>query len=879
MSKTIRRILSLLLCFCLIFEQAGFAQSIGQLDISGYLASLRNSFIQDKFRPLHLRYLQFNSQEDDFRLLVDKGDTKDLADSEIEESTKELMRYFFVGLTLSNESFWVNLRPDSPDNIIDDQLAQTDVGRILLEADLQLKKDTAKYTSPETPEGREYWDKLYQKSGELFGSENITIPTLTRPWIVPDEIIIREADDSAYIYKATLKVMLEEDYLNENRRGGFETRPYTFTDPRLKELNVYSSQLIRELIIPKITKEINTSKRYAPLRQVYYSLVLAQWFKQRFPDRGGYYNQIIDRKDLTGLTSKEPYSKETYFMAYQKSFKDGEYNIKEPRYTPYGQTIRSYFSGGITATVLKSTRVVPAVEPIPDQRPYLRRADCNGPLDKPVVRMTGNPLLSLFAPPNSKALRTNEDKIKKGKEKRDTPSTTAKRPKLRPIKKLWWDDEVEVLGHFRALLAELGWPLPRVIPVDGKISNEIIPKPLNIASLKRLAQGKSPSEYMDYLSIGDNLPEAYGSIVAPFLNEFGILRLWSIWFRYAKQLNSIIDYVDTLPNKRPVRILVHAVWQGEDAYAIAIALNHFYPDRKFEIIGVDFIEPKPEELNWIYTKNIPDYLQANIDTYFDYQTEKVVSLKDKYRNMVTLKQGDIRDRGSFPNGIDVVVANGVLGQSITDDDYIWRSIENAWFALSPGGIFCTDNSAYRAYPDQKEKVDKIIAQDFIRRGKFRPIADSLFMKPAAQPPAAPDAQNGGGQSSNPGPPTTGGIDFRILPAVTQAISNLGLGNIPLARMDNINLDNEWSEIEQLVNARITPSPDRIKEYVQVSCYQRRIAQDKQKVISCISDTLRQQEQSCDAADPVLLDILLLLEMSNSAKYLRTFLAGPEGTEN
>ena len=32
----------------------------------------------------------------------------------------------------------------------------------------------------------------------------------------------------------------------------------------MKDLNEYSSQLIRELIIPRLTKEVNTSKSYAP---------------------------------------------------------------------------------------------------------------------------------------------------------------------------------------------------------------------------------------------------------------------------------------------------------------------------------------------------------------------------------------------------------------------------------------------------------------------------------------------------------------------------------------------------------------------------------------------------------------------------------------
>ena len=178
---------------------------------------------------------------------------------------------------------------------------------------------------------------------------------------MPGEIIIREAPDNAYIYKATLKVMLEEDYLIS--RGGSRTAPtpdqYTFSDPRLKELNQYSTQLIRETIILKLTYEINTAKRYAPLRQVYYSLILAQWFKQKYGSVGSprapgtsapvnSYIELIDSGNLTNLTSKEPYDKQTYFKQYQKSFKDGEYNLQEPVYTPMGQSIRRYTSGGIT---------------------------------------------------------------------------------------------------------------------------------------------------------------------------------------------------------------------------------------------------------------------------------------------------------------------------------------------------------------------------------------------------------------------------------------------------------------------------------------------------------------------------------------------------
>src|SRR3989338_7752774 len=404
MSVKLTKLLSLFLSFCLILEQSAFAQSI---DLSHYFANpVKPALPSDKFRPLHLRYLGYDNLSQYFKILLDKGDTrKEDIDNKtyLEENTQTLLKYFFIGLALPNDKFWVNLRPDSPETIIDDDLAKTDIGRIFLEADVQPKKDPAQFPSPQTLEGKEYWDKLYKKAGELFGTEHITIPTLIRPWIVPNEIIIREAageasgtervqtsrstpdngsttlTTSAYIYKATLKVMLEEDYLTERppavrapHRGGAEG-VYRFSDPRLKQLNEYSTQLIKELIIPKLTYQVNTAKRYALLRQVYYSLILAQWFKQKLRD-GSFKESVIfknrpfsggtipkiDSGDLTNLVAKQPYDKQDYFKQYQKSFKDGEYNLQEPAYTPMGQSIRRYMSGGMNWENLTFSPIMPA---------------------------------------------------------------------------------------------------------------------------------------------------------------------------------------------------------------------------------------------------------------------------------------------------------------------------------------------------------------------------------------------------------------------------------------------------------------------------------------------------------------------------------------
>src|SRR3990167_6589162 len=74
MPKKLLKIISLILCFLLCFEQSGFAQVAAQLDISGHLAALHQALTQDKFRPLHLRYLSYDSLNNNFKLLLDKGD-------------------------------------------------------------------------------------------------------------------------------------------------------------------------------------------------------------------------------------------------------------------------------------------------------------------------------------------------------------------------------------------------------------------------------------------------------------------------------------------------------------------------------------------------------------------------------------------------------------------------------------------------------------------------------------------------------------------------------------------------------------------------------------------------------------------------------------
>ena len=75
-------------------------------------------------------------------------------------------------------------------------------------------------------------EETFKKAEEIFGYDNVNIPTLTRPWIVPGEIIIHETENSAYIYKATTtkwspssSAILEKIRTNKITRANIDSFP------------------------------------------------------------------------------------------------------------------------------------------------------------------------------------------------------------------------------------------------------------------------------------------------------------------------------------------------------------------------------------------------------------------------------------------------------------------------------------------------------------------------------------------------------------------------------------------------------------------------------------------------------------------------------
>ncbi|MBI4972744.1 MAG: endolytic transglycosylase MltG, partial [Candidatus Omnitrophica bacterium] len=120
--------------------------------------------------------------------------------------------------------------------------------------------------------------------------------------------------------------------------------------------------------------------------------------------------------------------------------------------------------------------------------------------------------------------------------------------------------------------------------------------------------------------------------------------------------------------------------------------------------------------------------------------------------------------------------------------------------------------------------------------------------------------------------TPGGIDFRGLPIVTQAMPGLSgdpslRSGLPAVAVPAVELDKEWQQIQNMVNAGIIPSVERIKDYLQACCQREDAGSQIDKVLSCIADILRLEEEQVIPTDKALRDLLVLLESDKPAQEI------------
>lgn len=305
------------------------------LPAPGTLVHLSQAFNPPVFKGIKVH--PENSLRFDF--ILDKGDTP-LPDDQLKQESDKLIKYFLASLTIPEKDLWVNLSPYEKDRIVPDSFGKTEMGRDLLAQDYMLKQITASLIYPDDELGKQFWKRIYEQAAAKFGSAHVPVNTFNKVWIVPGKVVIYEnaAAGTAYVVESTLKVMLEEDYLALSH----------VVVPAKAGTHSLASQVVREIIIPQLTKEVNEGANFAQLRQVYNSLILATWYKKKIKD--SILSQVYaDKNKVAGIVSlRGAEGAEAIYQKYLESFKKGAYNFIREEVDPITRQAipRKYFSGG-----------------------------------------------------------------------------------------------------------------------------------------------------------------------------------------------------------------------------------------------------------------------------------------------------------------------------------------------------------------------------------------------------------------------------------------------------------------------------------------------------------------------------------------------------
>jgi hypothetical protein len=300
-----------------------------------------------QFTPAHLVGLTLDPDNAlKFDFLVHRGDDF-LSSDQKKQEYQRLVKYFLASLTIPDQDQWVNLSPYEKDRIIKENFGKTEMGRDLLAQDYILKQITSSLIYPEGGLGKKFWEKVYERAWKEYGTSDVPVNTFNKVWIIPDQALVYENGNTAYVLRNHLKVMLEEDYLSLEKHSGLSMAPVQGNVSRGS--HTLAAAIVKEIILPELEKEINTGRNFANLRQIYSGMILAAWFKHALKESllGKIY---ADKAKVKGVDA-DPKADERIYRQYLQAYRKGVFNYIKEDVDKYTNEVvpRKYFSGGTEA--------------------------------------------------------------------------------------------------------------------------------------------------------------------------------------------------------------------------------------------------------------------------------------------------------------------------------------------------------------------------------------------------------------------------------------------------------------------------------------------------------------------------------------------------
>ncbi len=306
--------------------------------------------------------------DDPLRLdfLLDKGGSAD-TDEQLRGEASRLVKYFLAALTVPEQDQWVNLSPYEKERMSPRALSQTVLGLDMVAQDYLLKQIAVSMLDTSGEMGKEFWSRIYSEAYRRYGTTDIPVDTFNKLWVLPDRAEVYETSFNpggrgqqavAYVTDMHLKVYLLSDNgaASRNARLVVPTVAKAAASERRLANTDIGRQILREIVVPVLEKEVNQGARFARLRQIVHSLILAAWYKRRVGS-SLLSAMYVDRDKVAGVSSGDPEGVETVWNQYVDVFEKGSRNyIKKERYQFFDDSLPAkYFIGGFSGDMSSLT--------------------------------------------------------------------------------------------------------------------------------------------------------------------------------------------------------------------------------------------------------------------------------------------------------------------------------------------------------------------------------------------------------------------------------------------------------------------------------------------------------------------------------------------
>lgn len=363
------------------------------------------------FTPFLLKRLKVGEGAEQLNFLMDTGQSDIAVQSpEFESEHRRVMDYFWESLCVEEEQQWVNLSPYDSSRMLPEALSGTRLGHDMLAFDYKLKAFSASLLHPDSTSGREYWRELYQRARSTFGTtllpfqsfQTVTVSASKakvfvpkRSW-VPSNRQIRDFLSGPYLGAAIVVAAKLQAVCNSDRKAEQLSAEGPLVNKKkvhreLHSANDVATAVFRELILPLIEREVNEGETFAFNRQLFFSMILAAWFKKlakkdksvaakfaghinknrpsnkiftslrvtQLTDSGPIASRAISEKRIGTLPADDPAFRVPenvhFYKQYLRLFSRGLYRVvrTEMSDSPGQMTGRVYFSGAVDLSAIR----------------------------------------------------------------------------------------------------------------------------------------------------------------------------------------------------------------------------------------------------------------------------------------------------------------------------------------------------------------------------------------------------------------------------------------------------------------------------------------------------------------------------------------------